>query len=564
MAFLVSPGVQVREIDLTNVVPAVSASIGGFAGAFNWGPVEEIRTVSSEKELAAVFGTPTDAVSARSFLTAASFLKYGNALKVVRAAAVALNATSGAAAVLIKNRDQYDANYSNGAPVGGSNPDLGNWAAKHPGVLGNSLTVSVCPSGAAFATWAYANQFASAPVTSASAGFGTSGDEMHVVVVDTLGKWSGTVGTVLEKFEFVSQAADAVKEDGSSNYYVNRINDRSEYVYWLNHSSLLTSAGLSLNLGSAFDSNSTAITQTLAGGTNATPSVGNVQTALNLFSDSETEDVNLLFSAGDASGATVVAEELISICNARKDCIAFISPPIEATVANATPLTAVKAFADLLTSTSYAVIDSTALKVYDKYNDVYRNIPACGHIAGLCAATDANADAWFSPAGLNRGQLLGVTKLHYNPKQADRDTLYKARVNPIVSFPGQGTVLFGDKTALAKPSAFDRINVRRLFIILEKSIATAAKFQLFELNDEFTRASFLNLTEPFLRDVQGRRGITDFKVVCDESNNTGDVIDRNEFRAEIFIKPARSINFISLNFIATRTGVEFTELAGSN
>jgi phage tail sheath protein FI len=561
MAFLVSPGVQVREIDLTNVVPALSASIGGFAGAFNWGPVEEIRTVSSEKELVEVFGTPTDSVSARSFLTAASFLKYGNALKVVRAAAVALNATSGTEAVLIKNRDQYDVDYLNGAPVGGN---LGNWAAKHPGVLGNSLTVSVCPSGAAFATWAYANQFASAPGTSAAAGSGTTGDEMHVVVVDSLGKWSGSVGTVLEKFEFVSQAADAVKEDGSSNYYVNRINDHSEYVYWLNHSSLLVDAGESLNKGDAFDSNATAITQALAGGTNAAPSKANVLLALDLFSDSETEDVSLLFSAGDVEDDSDVAEHLISICNARKDCIAFVSPPLEATVANATPLTDVKAFADELSSSSYAVIDSTALKVYDKYNDVYRNIPACGHIAGLCAATDANADAWFSPAGLNRGQLLGVTKLHFNPKQADRDTLYKARVNPIVSFPGQGTVLFGDKTALAKPSAFDRINIRRLFIVLEKSIATAAKFQLFELNDEFTRASFLNLTEPFLRDVQGRRGITDFKVVCDESNNTGDVIDRNEFRAEIFIKPARSINFISLNFIATRTGVEFTELAGSN
>lgn len=573
MAFLVSPGVQVREIDLTNVVPAVSASIGGFAGAFNWGPVEEIRTVSSEKELASVFGTPTDSVSARSFLTAASFLKYGNALKVVRAAAVALNATSGATAVLIKNRDQYDVNYLNGAPVGGSNPDLGNWAAKHPGVLGNSLEVSVCPSGAAFTTWVHKNQFASAPGISET---GTIEDEMrvshemHVAVIDSLGKWSGSVGTVLEKFEFVSQAADAVKEDGSSNYYVNRINDRSEYVYWLNHLTELADAGESLNKGDAFDTNATAITKTLVGGTNATPSKANVLLALDLFADSETEDVSLLFSAGDADGDKDVANYLISICNARKDCIAFVSPPIEATVANANPLAAVKAFVDGvtpfngLTSSSYAMIDSTALKVYDKYNDVYRNIPACGHIAGLCAATDANADAWFSPAGLNRGQLLGVTKLHFNPKQADRDTLYKARVNPIVSFPGQGTVLFGDKTALAKPSAFDRINVRRLFIVLEKSIATAAKFQLFELNDEFTRASFLNLTEPFLRDVQGRRGITDFKVVCDESNNTGDVIDRNEFRAEIFIKPARSINFISLNFIATRTGVEFTELAGAN
>jgi len=218
---------------------------------------------------------------------------------------------------------------------------------------------------------------------------------------------------------------------------------------------------------------------------------------------------------------------------------------------------------DTLTSTSYAVIDSTALKIYDKYNDVYRWIPASGHVAGLCAYTDNVADAWFSPAGFNRGQLLGVTKIAFNPKQADRDTLYKARINPIVSFPGQGTVLYGDKTALAKPSAFDRINVRRLFITLEKSISTAAKFQLFELNDEFTRAMFRNMVEPFLRDVQGRRGITDFKVVCDETNNTGDVIDRNEFRADIYIKPARSINFITLNFIATRTGVEFSELTGS-
>jgi len=222
----------------------------------------------------------------------------------------------------------------------------------------------------------------------------------------------------------------------------------------------------------------------------------------------------------------------------------------------------VKAFADQLTSTSYGVIDSTALKVYDKYNDVYRWIPAAGHTAGLCANTDNVADAWFSPAGYTRGQLLGVTKIAVNPKQADRDTLYKARVNPITSFPGQGIVLFGDKTAQAKPSAFDRINVRRLFIVLEKAIATAAKYQLFEFNDEFTRAMFRNMVEPFLRDVKGRRGITDFAVVCDETNNTGQIIDTNQFVADIYIKPARSINFITLNFIATRTGVEFSEIIG--
>jgi phage tail sheath protein FI len=241
----------------------------------------------------------------------------------------------------------------------------------------------------------------------------------------------------------------------------------------------------------------------------------------------------------------------------------FVSPPIEDTVGTSTPAADVKAFADGLTSTSYVACDSTALYVYDKYNDVYRYIGASGHQAGLCANADRVADAWFSPAGLNRGQILGVTKLAFNPKQADRDTLYKARVNPIVSLPGQGTLLFGDKTLLSRPSAFDRINVRRLFIVLEKAISTAAKFQLFEFNDEFTRAQFRNLVEPFLRDVKGRRGLTDFLVICDETNNTGQVIDANRFVADIYIKPARSINFITLNFIATRTGVEFSEIAGA-
>ena len=218
---------------------------------------------------------------------------------------------------------------------------------------------------------------------------------------------------------------------------------------------------------------------------------------------------------------------------------------------------------DGLPSSSYAVIDSGYKYMYDRYNDVYRFVPLNGDIAGLCARTDSIADPFFSPAGFNRGQIRGAVKLAFNPNQTQRDELYKARINPVVAFPGQGTVLFGDKTAQSKPSAFDRINVRRLFITLEKAVSTAAKFQLFEFNDEFTRAQFRNLVEPFLRDVQGRRGITDFSVVCDDSNNTGDVIDRNEFRADIFVKPARSINFIQLNFIATRSGVAFSEVAGS-
>jgi phage tail sheath protein FI len=279
--------------------------------------------------------------------------------------------------------------------------------------------------------------------------------------------------------------------------------------------------------------------------------------------DAETVDVNLLFAYPDANGANTISNDLIAIATARKDCMSFVSPPIDDTVNSASPAANVKAWADTLTSSSYGSADSTALYVYDKYNDKYRWIGSAGHIAGLCAATDRTADAWFSPAGASRGQLFGVTKLAFNPVKADRDTLYKARVNPIVSFPGEGTLLFGDKTLLSKPSAFDRINVRRLFNTIEKAISTAAKAQLFEFNDEFTRAQFKNLVEPFLRDVKGRRGVTDFLVVCDTTNNTGQVIDTNNFVADIFIKPARSINFITLNFIATRTGVSFTEIAGS-
>lgn len=574
MAFQVSPGVQVKEIDLTNVVPAVSTSIGGFVGAFAWGPAEDILTVSSEKELVNVFGSPND-TTAKSFFTAASFLKYATALKVVRVvpdgtggSTTAKNATSGSggnSGLLIKNYQAYEDNY-----IGGS-ANVGAWGARCPGVLGNSLRVEVCSSSAAFSSWAYAGEFDKTPGTSDfAAKYGSSNDEIHIVVLDEDGLISGTKNTVLEKFGFVSQASDALKADGTSNYYKNVINGNSSYIFWLDlfdavdgQGAILSNSGEAASAAVAFDTESTIVTFSLTGGTDgSTVGTSQLSTGIDLFADAETVDVNLLFSTNDANGTNTIAEKLISVAAARKDIVVFLSPPTEDTVGTSVPAADVKTWADTLTSTSYAVIDSTAIKIYDKYNDVYRWIPACGHVAGLCAYTDNVADAWFSPAGLNRGQLLGITKIAFNPKQADRDTLYKARVNPIVSFPGQGTVLYGDKTALAKPSAFDRINVRRLFITLEKAISTAAKFQLFELNDEFTRAMFRNMVEPFLRDVQGRRGITDFKVVCDETNNTGDVIDRNEFRAEIYIKPARSINFITLNFIATRTGVDFSELVG--
>ena len=568
MAFQVSPGVQVQEIDATSVVPAVSTSIGGFAGSFNWGPVDEIVTVSSENELAAKFGTPDDS-TAKHFLVAASFLKYGNALKVVRVASGHENATSDGSGQLIKNDEDYD----------NSSLSVGSWIAKHPGVLGNSIKVGLVTAGVSnFSTiqyltssdatkYLYSSIFDSIPGTSEYAsnlGKTSAADEVHVVVIDEDGAISGEVGTVLESFGYLSQASDAKKSDGSSNYYKDVINQQSAYVYWAAHDSNLTDAGETVSANTTFVTSTTTLESSLSGGSDDNaPTTGEIALGFDLLEDSETEDVNLLFAAPDANGEEAIAEDLISIASSRKDCMAFVSPPIEDTVGSSTPAADVKTFADGLTSSSYASCDSTALYVYDKYNDVYRWIGAAGHQAGLCANTDNVADAWFSPAGVNRGQLLGVTKLAFNPKKADRDTLYKARVNPIVSLPGQGTILFGDKTLLSRPSSFDRINVRRLFITLEKAISTAAKAQLFEFNDEFTRAQFRNLVEPFLRDVKGRRGLTDFLVVCDNTNNTQAVIDGNKFVADIFVKPARSINFISLSFVATRSGVEFSEISGS-
>jgi hypothetical protein len=567
MAFQVSPGVQVKEIDLTNVVPAVSTSIGGFAGAFNWGPVEEVTTVGSEKELATVFGTP-DTNTASYFLTAASFLQYGNALKVVRVATTNLNATATGAGLLVKNQDHYESGLDFSTEA---------FVAKFPGILGNSLLVSICPADATvFGDWAYKSAFEAAPGTSDyAASKSCSKDEVHIAIVDEDGAITGTAGSVLETFAYASQASDAKASDGTSAYYANVVNT-SRWVRFGSHYTVLAHAGVSA-VNHAIDATlavagdfldgvtAVAITDSLAGGTDDNaPTAGELMLGFDLFEDAETVDVNLLFSVPGADGGddVTLAKDLLKTATERKDVVAFISPPIEDTVGTSTPAADVKAFADQLTSTSYGVIDSTALKVYDKYNDVYRWIPAAGHMAGLCANTDNVADAWFSPAGFTRGQLLGVTKVAFNPTQAIRGELYSARVNPIVAFPGQGIVLYGDKTAQAKPSAFDRINVRRLFIVLEKAIATAAKYQLFEFNDEFTRAMFRNMVEPFLRDIKGRRGITDFAVVCDATNNTGAIIDSNQFVADIYIKPARSINFITLNFIATRTGVEFSEIVG--
>jgi len=430
-------------------------------------------------------------------------------------------------------------------------------------------------------------------------------DEVNIVVIDEDGDISGTPDTILETYEGVSIIKDAKKSDGTSNFVCDVINRNSNYVRipenafsgvfeiegdsdGLGDSSVAVAFGLTLaEILAEADSDSehslsdsdrevdirtTAITATddlqfsLTGGvdgTSTTATDSEIIDALQLFADPERIDINLLFSqtAVDEDSQNNIADEIQLICETRKDCIGFVSPNTGVS-AGATNIKSF--FDDNVSSSSYLVLDSSPLLVYNRYADENVYIPACGHMAGLCARTDDTNDPWFSPAGFNRGQLLGVTKVKFNPKQADRDLLYKARINPIVSFPGEGIVLFGDKTAQTKPSAFDRINVRRLFIVLEKAISTAAKYQLFELNDEFTRAMFRNMVEPFLRDVKGRRGITDFLVICDETNNTGEVIDGNRFVADIYIKPARSINFITLNFIATRTGVEFSEIAGAS
>jgi len=287
-------------------------------------------------------------------------------------------------------------------------------------------------------------------------------------------------------------------------------------------------------------------------------SVGNVSSAYNIYSNDELYDVSLIPMGPTTDVSTV--NTVIGIATTRRDCVVFASPPYTDVVNTTGQADKIVAYRNTLTDSSYAVLDSGWKYQYDRYNDKYRYVPLNGDIAGLAARTDYIADPWFSPAGYNRGVIKNVVKLAYSPTKTDRDDLYKKGVNPVVTFPGQGTLLFGDKTLLARPSSFDRINVRRLFIVLEKAIATASKFQLFEFNDPFTRAQFRNLVEPFLRDVQGRRGITDFRVICDDTNNPGSVVDRNEFVADIFIKPARAINFIQLNFVATRSGVSFEEV----
>lgn len=587
MGFLVSPGVEVNEIDMTNIIPALSTSIGAYAGEFNWGPSGRIVTVSSEAELASIFGAPSvsggnAATSARSFFTAASFLKYGNTLRVSRAVNTlsAMNAYSSGATGIGTILDVYD--------FEAADKNAGAYA-RYAGAMGNGLKVVVVTEnndgdsyynvGSTYAASTYTPQLSYLPGTTEWAENLTGKaiyDECAVLVIDTEGKFGSTRGAILERFEGLSLAKNAKTIDGANNYFIDVINTQSQYVYGYNLETKFLTATTPVELNStstsaAFTYKSGAIFEfTLDNGYDSTVTKGDVVEALDLFAEGDATDINFIFAStlSDVEADQLVIDtKLIDIASDRKDVIAFISAPLIIATTGlsssaADKTSTVTEYFDLLNSTSYAVFGSSPVQMYNKYTDRYIWVPDSGHIAGLCAYTDDVTEPWFSPAGLNRGQLRGVSKLALNPNQTQRDDLYKARVNPIVSFPGEGIVLYGDKTALSRPSAFDRINVRRLFITLEKAIATFAKYQLFELNDEFTRAAFRAAVEPYLRTVQARRGITDFRVICDTTNNTGAVIDANGFIADLYIKPARSINFITLNFIATRTGVEFKEIVG--
>ena len=565
-----SPAVVIKEIDASTSIRTASTTIGGTVGDFRWGPVGVPMTVATETELVSTFAAPDEANSVE-FHSAAYYLRYADNLKVVRTTdANAKNAydADSATAPAIGNSMEWDAQEST---LAGANHTF---IAKYPGALGTGLTISVCPADeTTFDGWAYKSEFDTFPGTSTSAtAEGATNDEVHVAVVDVNGNF-GSKGAVLETFPHVSLATDAKTPDGSTNYIKNVVNTGSAYVWMAGFgtagSRFDADAGSALASGTNYLTTPAAIlTIDLTGGVNQNANTtGSVATAFDALEDEDTVPVDILFA--NAMSARVdqvtVTNDITATAVARKDCIAVASPARSDVVGVASPATMVTntmLTAKDMTYGSYLVVDNNFLKVYDKYNDKYIMVPAASSTAGIMAATDNNAAPWVSPAGTRRGNYLGITSLAYSPTKAQRDTLYKGGVNPIANIPGQGVMLYGDKTHMNRPSAFDRINVRRLFTSLEKAIGEFAKASLFELNDEFTRAEFVNNVEPLLREVKGRRGITDFKVVCDETNNTASVIDRNEFVATIFIKPARSINFITLNFVATRTGADFEEVVG--
>jgi phage tail sheath protein FI len=661
MGFSVSPGVNVTEVDLTTIVPAVSTTEGAVGGVFVWGPVEDRDLISSQDELRARFGPPTSD-NYETWFTASNFLDYGNKLWVSRAASsnaynsLAVSNTGQVAIsnTQIKNAVDYGTKTFANTQV--------QFFSKYPGVLGDSLKISVCDSANAYVKavslgganvvftvgsntavvsatgntvaavdsfavndwivagnttigtqylkisrigtpvtangittaaltfteryyltqdysetatvrryWEYFNVVDGAPTTSVYAdNRGGEGDELHIVVVDQDGKITGTPNQVLEVWQGLSRAKDAKGEQGGSIYYKDVLNQSSKYVWYANDR--VGAASVNTADASVTATTDRAYTASFNGGadgaTENTISLGDMIRAYNQFRAAEEVDVSLILTGKAVPTHGVrgmgLAKYLIeNIAEYRKDAIVLVSPQLSDVVNNPfQEAESVVLTRNELGSSSYGVLDSGYKYQYDRYNDTYRWVPLNGDIGGLIVRTDETRDPWYSPGGFNRGNIKNVVKLAYNPDKGDRDLLYSNSINPVVTFTGEGTILYGDKTLQTKASAFDRINVRRLFIVLEKAISTAAKYTLFEFNDSFTRAQFRNLVEPYLRDVQGRRGIHDFKVVCDETNNTGQVIDANQFVGDIYIKPARSINFINLNFVAVRTGVDFNEVVG--
>lgn len=638
MAFPQSPGVTVQEFDLTTTIAGASSTEAGFAAPFIWGPAGERVLVDSENKLRTIFGIPSysvigatgSVVQAQYWFSAAAFLAYSNSLRISRVISdESLNAVCSGTAIQIKNSDTYEQSYEDGQA------NVGPWAAKYPGAIGNSLRVELADSVGwqrtlagtlsvtsgskavtgttttfttttsvgellydnasgkligqidvitddthivlvanttqaftavtAVAKWQYQNLFDSAPSTSDwVSATGGSSDELHAIVIDEDGIFTGTPETVLEKFAFLSKASDAKYDDGSTSYYKTVINRDSSYIWWMDHSTVFTNAG-SVSTGIAFVKSTKSIVNSLVSGTDgfSTTDVGDFYLALDQFVNSEDVDISLLFMGPASYQVTQYAID--NVAEVRRDCVVFCSPELGdcrgTGIADKIVARKNSSSTGINRSTSFGFMDSNWKYFYDKYNDKYIWIPVNADIAGLAARTDDLRDPWWSPAGFERGVLKNVIKLAWTPSKAERDVLYKAGVNPVLSFSGSGPILYGDKTMLDRAnSAFTRLNVRRLFIVLEKSISDAAKYSLFEFNDEFTRAGFVNMVTPFLRTVKGRRGVYDFRVICDETNNTPEVIDSFEFRGDIYIKPARAINFIVLSFVAAKTGVDFNEI----
>ncbi len=635
MASQVSPGIVIKERDLSNaVVTGASAIRAAIASTFRKGPVGKIVNIGSERELIDTFGTPAEA-NAADWLVASEFLRYGGQLAVVRAATGVLNATLDGSAVLIGSKEAWDAGVGSSeqfaardAGADGNNlrvvvvdhgptkkaaknghglsvgDTLSDGVTDHevysvidannvtiieganPAADGNSFTFSdfsasdwnVQPIGSTGLTY---KAIGPRPGTSAFASERyLSNDEVHVAVVDE------STNTIVERITYVSKISDGKTPEGASSYWKDAVNETSSYIYGSalganqqttlgeNPGSAVASYGATSGSPKKFAAILATAGGSLSGGTDDYAyTSGEVASAYDEFLDTEQTTVDFVLMGGSMGNETdtkAKAGSVAAVANSRKDCVAFISPfngnqvatSGGAALSPADQLTNTVNYFSSIGSSSYVILDSGIKYTYDRFNDKYRYIGCNGDVAGLCVSTSAILDDWFSPAGLNRGAVQNVVKLAFNPNKAQRDELYTNRINPIVSLPGTGPVLFGDKTGLASPSAFDRINVRRLFLNIEKRARGLAEGVLFEQNDTTTRSNFSASISSYLAEVQARRGLTDFLVVCDETNNTPEVIDRNEFVAELFLKPTRSINFVTVTVTATRTGVSFAEVVG--